>query len=61
MQHNEMGQMKGAIGVLLLDDSDMYEVIDEGDCVYWVQSLDDPDSKPLCISPSQFWQLLPSL
>ena len=39
----------------------MYEVIDEGDCVYWVQSLDDPDSKPLCISPSQFWQLLPSL
>ena len=56
-----MGQMKGAIGVLLLDASDMYEVIDEGDCVYWVQSLDDPDSKPLCISPYQFWQLLPSL
>ena len=61
MQHNEIGQIKGAIGVLLLDASDVYEVIDEGDCVYWVQSLDDPGSKPLCISPSQFWQLLPSL
>lgn len=61
MQHNEIGQMKGAIGVILLDDSDMYEVIEEADCFYRVQSLDDPDSKPLCISPSQFWQLLPSL
>ncbi len=61
MQHNEIGQMKGAIGVLLLDASDLYEVIGEGDCLYWVQSLDDPDSKPLCISPSLFWQLLPSL
>ena len=61
MQHNQIGQMKGAIGVLLLDDSDMYEVIDEDDCAYWVQSLDDPDSKSLCISPSLFWQLLPSL
>jgi hypothetical protein len=53
--------MKGAIGVLLLDASDMYEVIDEDDCAYWIQSLDDPDAKPLCISPSLFWQLLPSL
>jgi len=53
--------MKGAIGVILLDASDLYEVIGEEDCVYWVQSLEDPDSKPLCISPSQFWQLLPSL
>jgi len=53
--------MKGAIGVLLLDASDLYEVIDEKDCAYWIQSLEDPDSKPLCISPSQFWQLLPSL
>ena len=61
MQHNEIGQMKGAIGVLLLDASDLYEVIGECDCLYWVQSLDDPDSKPLCISPKDFWQLLPSL
>jgi len=61
VQHNQFGEMKGAIGVLLLDASDMYEVIDEQDCAYWVQSLDDPDAKPLCISPSLFWQLLPSL
>jgi hypothetical protein len=61
MQHNNVGEMKGAIGVLLLDASDLYEVIEEEDCAYWVQSLEDPDSKPLCISPSQFWQLLPSL
>jgi hypothetical protein len=61
MQHNNFGEMKGAIGVLLLDASDLYEVIEEEDCAYWVQSLEDPDSKPLCISPSQFWQLLPSL
>ena len=61
MQHNEIGQMKGAIGVLLLDASVLYEVIGEGDCHYWVQSLDDPDSKALCISPKDFWQLLPSL
>jgi len=53
--------MKGAIGVILLDASDLYEVIEEEDCAYWVQSLEDPDSKPLCISPSRFWQLLPSL
>ena len=53
--------MKGAIGVILMDASDLYEVIGEDDCAYWVQSLDDPDSKALCISPSQFWQLLPSL
>jgi hypothetical protein len=61
MQHNRFGEMKGAIGVLLLDASDMYEVIDEEDCAYWVKSLDDPDAKPLCISPKDFWQLLPSL
>ena len=61
MDHNEIGKMKGAIGVILLDASDLYEVISEEDCAYWAQSLDDPDSKPLCISPSQFWQLLPSL
>ena len=61
MQHNGIGQMKGAIGVLLLDASDLYEVIEEADCLYWVQSLDDPDSKALCISPRDFWQLLPSL
>jgi len=61
MQHNKCGEMKGAIGVLLLDASDMYEVINEHCCLYYVQSLDDPDSKPLWISPSQFWQLLPSL
>jgi len=61
VQLNQFGEMKGAIGVLLLDASDMYEVIDEQDCAYWVQSLDDPDAKPLCISHSLFWQLLPSL
>jgi hypothetical protein len=61
MQHNKIGEMKGAIGVLLLDASDLYEVIDEQDCAYWVKSLDDHYSKPLCISPSLFWQLLPSL
>lgn len=61
MQHSGIGQMKGAIGVLLLDASDLYEVIEEEDCLYWVQSLDDPDSKALCISPKDFWQLLPSL
>jgi hypothetical protein len=61
MQHNNVGEMKGAIGVLLLDASDLYEVIEEEDCAYWVQSLEDPDAKALCISPSLFWQLLPSL
>jgi hypothetical protein len=61
MDHNGIGKMKGAIGVILLDASDLYEVIGEEDCAYLVQSLEDPDSKPLCISPSQFWQLLPSL
>lgn len=61
MDHNGIGKMKGAIGVILMDASDLYEVIGEDDCAYWVQSLDDPDSKPLCISPSHFWQLLPSL
>lgn len=61
MQHSGIGQMKGAIGVLLLDASDLYEVIEEEDCLYWVQSLDDPDSKALRISPKDFWQLLPSL
>jgi hypothetical protein len=61
MDHNGIGKMKGAIGVILMDASDLYEVIAEDDCAYWVQSLDDPDSKALCISPSQFWQLLPSL
>jgi hypothetical protein len=61
MDHNGIGKMQGAIGVILLDASDLYEVIGEEDCAYWVQSLDDPDSKPLSISPSQFWQLLPSL
>jgi hypothetical protein len=61
MDHNGIGKMKGAIGVILLDASDLYEVIGEENCAYWVQSLEDPDSKPLCISPSQFWQLLPYL